>query len=228
MRIENTPDGEKGHPRSIASIRRANVSDGRSDDGGGGGDGDGSAPSDHENHPTSIGNLCPRSSAGASEIHLTCSWRAILGQEVVHGQHFLRNIQVAPKTFFAGCPIGARAVHASETKHDFSQTPTALVPFALKLNNLMLETPVRFTWSWEPQGSSLSSLELVGTCSQTLELGPSQEIEIPLEVLVIDAGVYDLQNLRFVVHRGLDTTPDQDELHCLSQQWLIHVVDSSS
>ena len=224
MRIENTPDSEKEHPRSIASIRRANVSDGRGD-----GDDHGSAFAQRESHPTSIGSLCPRSSVeDASKIHLACSWRAILGQEVVHGQHCIRGITVAPRTFFGGCPISARAVHASRTEHDFSRAPATIVPVTLTLTNRMLATPVRFTWSWEPLGSPGSSPDLIGTCAETIELGPSQEVEIPLEFLVTEAGIHDLQNLRFVVHRGTDADPEGDETHCLSQQWLIHVADASS
>jgi hypothetical protein len=214
MRIENTPDSEKEHPRSIASIRRSNVSEVRSD---------GSAVSERENHPTSIGSLCPRASS-ASQIHLTCSWRAILGQEVVHGEHYLRGIHIAPTAFFQGCPIAAKADHSVREEHNFSEQPVALVPFTLKLNNRMLETPVRFTWAWDSSPTvSSSSLELVGTCAQTLELDPCQETEIPMEVMITEAGVHDLQNLLFVVHRETE----EDTTYRLSQEWLIHLVDSS-
>ena len=242
MRIENTPDSEKEHPRSIASIRRSAIVSGvvRNDDG--------SSP--RENHPTSIGSLCPSSSSlssntssSSSEIHLTCSWRAILGQEVVRGEHYLRKIPIAPRSFdLAGsvCPIAARATHATKKEHDFSQTPVALVPWSLTLKNRMLETPLRFTWSWVEAAQQHSTtttpscLEPIGTCAQTLELDPTQETEIPLEVLVTEAGVHNLQNLRFVVHRGHDPNnntedeKEEDVTYRLSQQWLIHVVDSSS
>ena len=210
MRIENTPDSEKEHPRSIASIRRANTSV----------KGDGTSALERENHPTSIGSLCPRF-LSASQIHLTCSWRAILGQEVVRGEHYLRKLPIAHKASFDGCPVAAKAVHASQTEHDFSQTPVAILPFTLKLDNLMLETPVRFTWSWESAPSS--TLELLGTCAQTLELLPSQETEISLQAMVTEPGVHDLQKLSFVVHKG----NGKDETHRLSEQWLLHLVDSS-
>jgi len=209
MRLENTPDSEKEHPRSIASIRRANTSKG-----------DGTTAVERENHPTSIGSLCPIASS-ASQIHLTCSWRAILGQEVVHGEHYLRRIPVAPKSFFEGCPVAAKAELPSQTQHDFSETPVAILPFTLKLNNRMLETPVKFTWSWESAPSS--ALELMGTCAQTLELNPSQETEISLQAMVTEAGIHDLQKLSFVVHKN----GQEDETHHLSEQWLLHMVDSS-
>jgi hypothetical protein len=217
MRIENTPDSEKEHPRSIASIRRSNITEGRND---------GSASSERENHPTSIGSLC-RNLLSASEIHLTCSWRAILGQEVVHGEHYLRGIPIAPKTFFEGCPIVAHVEHATKVEHDFSKRPAAQVPFTLNLSNRLLESPVRFTWIWESLESP-SSLELMGTCAQTLELDPSEKTDISLEILVTKAGMHNLQNLRFVVHRGTDPDVEEDSTYTLSQQWLIHLVDSSS
>lgn len=214
MRIENTPDSEKEHPRSIASIRRANTSI----------HSDGLATFERDNHPTSIGSLC-RLSTSASQIHLTCSWRAILGQEVVRGEHYLREVQIAPKTFFGGCPVAATAEHASKEEHDFSKMPVAMVPFTLKLTNRMLETPVKFTWSWEAKNSS--ALELLGTCAQTIELDPSQETEISLEAMVTEAGVHDLQNLSFVVHREGTHENEGDETYSLSEQWLIHLIDSS-
>ena len=216
MKIENTPDNEKEHPRSIASIRRANVSEGRNEE---------SVSSTREIHPTSIGSLSPLSSS-TSEIHMTCSWRAILGQEVVRGEHHLRGIPIAPKSFFKGCPIAAKVAYPSKVEHDFSQKPVTGVPFTLKLKNRMLETLVKFTWTWESK--TLSSLELIGTCEQMLELAPNQETEISLEVLVTEAGVYNLQNLRIIVHRGSDGNAETDKTFQLPQQWLIHVVDTST
>lgn len=213
MRLENTPDSEKEHPRSIASIRRANTSV----------RGDGTASSVQENHSTSIGSLCPIASS-ASEIHLTCSWRAILGQEVVRGEHYLRKIPIAPKSFFGGCPVAGTAEHASTTEHDFSQSPVAMVPFTVKLKNSMLETPVKFTWNWDSSNShSSSSIELIGTCAETIELGPSEETHVSLEALVTEAGVHDLQNLSIVVHQE----GAEDEVYHPTDQWLIHLVDSS-
>ena len=109
--------------------------------------------------------------------------------------------------------------------HDFSKTPVAMVPFTMKLKNCMLETPVKFTWSWDSSKShSYSSVELVGISAETLELGPSEETQVSLEAMVTEAGVHGLQNLTIVVHReGAD-----DEVYHPNDQWLVHVVDSSS
>ena len=163
-----------------------------------------------------------------------CSWRAILGQEVVHGEHYIRDIAIRPLTFFQGCPVVATAEHAATMEHDFSHRPAALVPLKLRLKNIMLETPVQFSWAWDasnPQASSSSSsFELIGTCEQRLELEPKQEVEIPLKVLIPAPGVHDLQVLRFVVHHSGKNGSDQrgDVTHHLSQQWLINLVDSSA
>ena len=113
-RAENEHDGAQ-HPRSIASIRRANLSDTVDRD----------ASESHsaiELHPTSIGRLCPPESS-ASKIHVVCSWRAILGEEVIHGEHHLRGVPIRPVTFFNGCPVSAVASHPSTVSHDFSKGP---------------------------------------------------------------------------------------------------------
>lgn len=208
-RIENTPDGEKEHPRSIASIRRTNTSDIR--------DNDGLDSKRKENHPTSIANLCPQSSS-ASKISLICSWRAILGQEVIHGEHYLRGIPIRPLTFFRGCPITAIVDHeVSPILHDFTSGPV-LVPLRVTLKNRMLESSVKFIVSWEP----VSTFELIGTTEQILELQANEEITIPYEALISKAGVHNLQKLRFVIQ------PHGQQQQHKEQQWLIHLIDSSS
>lgn len=119
--------------------------------------------------------------------------------------------------------MAGTAEHASTTKHDFSKSPVAMVPFTVKLKNCMLETPVKFTWNWDSSKShSSSSIELIGTCAETIELGPSEETHVSLEALVTEAGVHDLQNLSIVVHQGAE-----DEVYHPTDQWLIHLVDSS-
>jgi hypothetical protein len=105
--------GGVAHPRSIASIRRANTSDS-------GGTPDGDPTKDF--HPTSIGKLCPPATS-LSKIHVICSWRAILGDEVIHGEHHLRGVSVRPLSFFNGCPVTVTASHPSVIPHDFSKGP---------------------------------------------------------------------------------------------------------
>lgn len=213
MQIENTPENEKNHPRSIASIRRANASEIRDED---------TLNSNRiENHPTSIANL----SSSASKIDLVCAWRAILGQEVVRGEQYLRGIPIHPQTFCQGCPIIATVDHAaSPILHDFSLLGPALVNMVVTLKNRMLETSVKFTLCWEP----LSTFELIGTTEQTLELDGNEDVAIPFQALIQRTGIYNLQVLRFDVQPH-EQQPQQDETNAtsyhLSQQWLIHLVD---
>lgn len=218
-RLENTPDGEKEHPRSIASIRRANTSDLRGSDN--------DDEDTVENHPTSIGSLCPNSTRD-SRIHLICSWRAILGQEVVQGEHYLRRIPILPLGFFPGCPITASAEFAANREHDFSQSPFAKVSVVVKLKNRMLETPVSFSWSFSESQSSSSSFEWIGIFQQQVELACNEEISVPFEVLVCEPGIHNLQTLSFVVRRSTNASDQENVTYNLSQQWLLHLVDSSS
>jgi hypothetical protein len=92
------------------------------------------------------------------------------------------------------------------------------------LKNLMLESSVKFSVSWEPT----STFELIGTTEQSLELDANEEVTIPFEALVPKAGVHNLQMLRFVVqqHEQQQQQEDATTYH-LSQQWLIHLMDSS-
>jgi hypothetical protein len=72
---------------------------------------------------------------------------------------------------------------------------------------------------------------LIGTTEQSLELDANEEVTIPFEALVPKAGVHNLQMLRFVVQQHEQQQQQQQQedatTHHLSQQWLIHLVDSS-
>jgi hypothetical protein len=212
IRLENTPENEKEHPRSIASIRRANTSDIN----------DKSYVSDSDAgvvdyHPTSIASLFP-AELNASIVHLVCSWRAILGQEVVRGEHHLRSVSVRPLAFFNGCPIAATVSHPSTVSHDFSKGP-AIVPMKVALRNRMLETPVEFQVCFE----SSSKFDLIGMKMHRFTLDPSAQTTLPLKALVQRAGVYDLQAVELtVMHENTEST------YQLSQQWLVSVLDVSS
>jgi hypothetical protein len=212
IRLENLPESEKEHPRSIASIRRANTSDINEK----------SYISDSDAgtidyHATSIASLFP-DELNASIVHLICSWRAILGQEVVRGEHHLRGVSVRPLTFFNGCPIAATVSHPPTVSHDFSKGP-ALVPMKVALRNRMLETPVEFNVSLEPS----SNFDLIGTKMHSFTLDPSAETLLPLKALIQRAGIYDLQALELTVRQHHEEVTYQ-----LSQQWLVSVEDASS
>lgn len=56
-------------------------------------------------------------------MHIICNWRAILGDEVIRGEHHMRAVSVRPKSFFNGCPVHATASYPSTLVHDFSKGP---------------------------------------------------------------------------------------------------------
>jgi hypothetical protein len=207
FRIENAPESEKEHPRSIASIRRANTSD------------TGSSELDGEMmdcHPTSIASLFPQD-LGASMVHLICSWRAILGQEVVRGEHHIRQVMVRPLKAFHGCPVSVTVSHPTTVSHDFGNGP-AYVPLQIRLSNRLLETPVNFLYSLDP-----SSCDLIGTKTHCFNLEPNGEVSLSLQALIARPGIFDLQALRLSVRQG-----NEDLSYQFSQQWLVSVKSTSS
>jgi hypothetical protein len=206
FRLENTPDSEKDHPRSIASIRRANTYDVNEDD-------DGERMT---YHPTSIASLFP-SELGASTIHLVCSWRAILGQEVVRGEHHLRRMTIRPLSSFHGCPVTATASHPACVTNDFSKGPAA-VPLKITLQNRLLKSPIGFLYSIEP-----TSYNFTGMKMQRFDLEPDGKVEVSVRAFISRPGIFDLQALRLSVRQGGDEVTYQ-----LAQQWLVRVCDSNS
>lgn len=207
FRLENTPESEKDHPRSIASIRRANTSDVNEEEV----DADG-----RKYHPTSIASLFP-SALGASVVHLVCSWRAILGQEVVRGEHHLRRVTIRPLISFPGCPVAAAASHPSTISNDFSKGP-ALVPLKVTLRNRLLDFPVSFQYTLEPH-----SYELRGVSTSRMDLQPDGQAEFSVQALIPRPGIFDLQALQLSVRQG-----NEEVTYQLSQQWLVSVIDNPS
>ena len=208
FRLENTPESEKEQPRSIASIRRANTSETNA-----------SSNVDEETasfHPTSVASLFPED-LGASTVHLVCSWRAILGQEVVRGEHHIRRVTVRPLKAFGGCPVSATVSHPSTLSHDFSIGP-AYVPLKVKLSNRLLESPVDFLFSMDP-----SSYELIGTKTHRFSLDADEEVSLTLQALISRPGIFDLQALRLLVRQE-----NADVSYQLSQQWLVNVKGASA
>ena len=150
-------------------------------------------------------------------VHLVCSWRAILGQEVVRGEHHIRRVTVRPLKAFHGCPVSATASHPSTVSHDFSNGP-AYVPLKLKLSNRLLESPVDFLFSLDP-----SAYELIGTKTHRFSLDANGEVSLSLQAMISRPGLIDLQALRLLVRHE-----DQDVAYQLSQQWLVNVKGASA
>lgn len=68
-----------------------------------------------------------------SKLNLICNWRAILGDEVIQGEHQMRAISVRPKSNFSTCPIHATAEYPSAISHDFSKGPAVSFRFVAYL-----------------------------------------------------------------------------------------------
>ena len=211
MRAENDQDGGGSHPRSIASIRRANTSDSATVAGW----------DDLVQHPTSIGKLCPTESS-ASKINLLFCWRAILGDEVIRGEHHLRALSLRPESKIKGCPIHVTASYPSVVSHDFTAGP-AVLPVKVTLQNQLLKSPVSFSLV----SKSHPSFELIGLGKLQSSLQPDSSMEVPFDVLIPKEGIHNIQSLQIKVrHSGADL--EEIILYDLSQQWLLHVSDSGT
>jgi hypothetical protein len=207
FRLENTPESEKDHPRTIASIRRANTSDVNEEDY----DLDCIA-----RHPTSISSLFP-TELGASSIHLLCSWRAILGQEVIRGEHYFRQMTIRPLKSYHGCPVTATASHPACVTNDFFEGP-ASVPLKITLRNRLLESPIDFLYSLEPDAYDFTGMKM-----RRFYLEPDGHVDIAVRAFISRPGIFDLQALRLSVRQG-----GEEVTYQLAQQWLVSVRDSNS
>ena len=208
------PEHEKEHPRSIASIRRANTSATDDDD-------ESEEGSSSYNHPTSVASLCP-SNLKESKAHLICSWRAILGQQVVHGENHIRDVDIRPLTQpqLQTNPIVASSDHPTNVLHDFSSKKPALIDMYVSLRNILLDVAVEFTIAVTPK----AGFEIVGPHSKSLKLDPSSEVLLPFQTIIPRSGIYNLQCLQVKIRQegNIDCT------YHLSEQWLVHVGDSSA
>jgi hypothetical protein len=119
---------QSGQPRHVAQIRRAKTtveqestvsSSGRQ-----------AKVSDASlrlaSHPTSLASLCPIS-GGGSNINIICCWSAIVGKEdvndIIYGQHHLRNLLVRPLNKSKGCPLALTANYKPHVSHNFDDGP---------------------------------------------------------------------------------------------------------
>ncbi len=220
LRAEHDQEGGGNHPRSIASIRRANTMDSTN----------GPEWDALITHPTSIGKLCPPETS-SSKIHLLCRWRAILGDEVIHGEHHLRALSIRPKSIVKGCPIHVTANYPTLLHHNFTKGP-AVVPVNVTLRNQFLDAAVSFSLV----GKLNPSFEFIGLGELRMSLQPDESMDVPFDVLIPREGIHNLQSLQVQV-RGSGGSGDDDRttsnkdvatLYDLSQQWLLHVSDSAN
>ena len=76
-------------------------------------------------HPASLASLCPPS--GGSNINIICCWSAFVvndnDDDIIHGQHHLRNLLVRPLNKSKGCPLALTAKYKPRVSHDFAEGP---------------------------------------------------------------------------------------------------------
>ena len=124
LEIENEKEGQ--HPRSIAQIRRANapttleLNKGKKDMSS---QSTALASDIVKNlHSTSLEYLCSLEE-NTSQINIICSWTAPSKEDLISGQHHLRQIAVRPEFKSKGCPILISAQYDTTFNHDFSSIP---------------------------------------------------------------------------------------------------------
>ena len=113
-----------------------------------------------EAHPTSIASLCPVS--GSSNINIICCWSAVVGNngrnEIIHGQHHLRNLLVRPQNNSKGCPLALTAKYNGKASHNFDNGP--LVSCKVEYRDSILHTIFyNFPW-WSAKFLPLFSISL--------------------------------------------------------------------
>jgi len=161
------------------------------------GNGDLVGKSELSYHPTSIMNLCPPEES-SSKINVICTWTAFSSgnaeDEVIYGQHHLRQLAVRPQAKSKGCPLTITANHRSEIEHDFTGGPMKM-DIEVTVRNRLVESPVEFEFALERQ----ADFELIGAERFRWTLDGGDEIVVPLHAIMSSSGIYNLQSLRLTV-----------------------------
>ena len=178
---------DESQPLSIAAIRRANT--GESSFVGGI---DTSEKNKYESHPTSIERLCPTNGT-PDTIHVMCQWHA--QDFTICGQNHIRGLLVRPlTTSHDSCPITITCTHPSNISHHFTIGP-AVIPMHVTLGNKLISKTVQFDIVMDPS----TTFDISGPEKYRLTLHGGEEICIPYQVLIPNAGVYNLQHIRILV-----------------------------
>ena len=105
---------QTGQPRHVSQIRRAKTSLEQE------------STESSSSNASSIASLCPLS-GGGSNINIICCWSAIVGREdvdnIIYGQHHLRNLLVRPLNKSKGCPLALTANYKPRVSHNFDEGP---------------------------------------------------------------------------------------------------------
>lgn len=155
-------------------------------------------------HPTSLASLCPLN--GGSNINVICCWSAVISNserkdDIIYGQHHLRNLLVRPLSKTKGCPLALTATYETKVQHNFDEGPLD-EEIVITIRNRLIETNVEFEFTVADQ----PGLDFVGTTSFNSSLSGGNELSVPIKARIYSGGVYNLQSVRLtVLKEGIGT-----------------------
>lgn len=213
-KIEMELEKESQGPRSIAEIRRAkggvlqlnsDVSD------------DNKIKKDMPHcHPTSRAFLCSSHNQNSSDINVVCSWKTKgeNAEEMIIGQHHLRQLAVRPQHKSKSCPLLIGAKYKTSVEHDFSVSPLNL-DMELSIRNRLVHSKVDFEFSLEDR----EEMDFMGPECFRKTLNGGDEIEFPLKAILFRSGLYNLQCVKLTVH-NIDGSKTP---YVFPLQWIVQV-----
>jgi len=213
-RMEAEQEQDNQGPRSIAEIRRAKSY--LSSDSGDDGDNSKSMENAPKCHPTSLAFLCSPHHHSSSEINVICSWKT-KGEkpdEIIVGQHHLRQLAVRPQHKSQSCPLLIGANYNPSVQHDFSTSPLNL-DMEISIRNRLVQSKVDFEFSLQ----SRPDFDFIGPECFRKTLDGGEEIVFPLEAVIFQSGMYNLQCVKLTVHNNDGSkTP-----YVFPLQWIVQV-----
>ena len=206
---------DESQPLSIAAIRRANTAGSsfmsvNSTD---------NLGNEHDYHPASVERLCP-SNGTPDTVHVICTWHA--HDFTIYGQNHIRGLLVRPLTSSNdSCPITVSCTHPSNVAHDFTIGP-AIVPIQVVFCNTLISSTVVCEMIMDPN----AAFDISGPGQYRMKFHGGENISIPYQVLISNAGVYNVQNVQLKVlsvendNHNINT---ESTLYKFQHQWMVSV-----
>jgi len=205
-RMDTEQEKENQGPRSIAEIRRAKSQL--------------STSSSDENeeyahgkqavyHPASRAFLC-----SPQEVNIICSWKTV-GEhtnDIIEGQHHLRQLAVRPQRKSKSCPLLIGAKYDPCVNHDFSTGPLHL-GMEISLRNRLVRTAVDFQFSLQAR----RDITFIGPETFRKCINGGEEVVFPMEAILFESGMYNLQCVKLTVH------DDSNTPYVFPLQWIVKV-----
>lgn len=212
--IEAELGEENQGPRSISEIRRAksNLSSSNSEK-----SGVSKVKRDEPNcHPTSRAFLCSPHQNSSSEINVICSWKTKgdKPEEIIEGQHHLRQLVVRPQHKSKSCPLLIGAKYKTSVQHDFSVGPLNH-DMEITIRNRLFHSNVDFEFSLQ----SRQDLNFIGPERFNEILKAGDEIVFPLKAVLFESGMHNLQCVKLTVNN----TDGSKTPYVFPLQWIVQV-----